>query len=435
MGILYSLVKWFELEKPIGLKNQSLIRQIPLFASLSDDEVQDLIQSLHLAQHPAGAILFREGESGDRFSIIIEGQIEIIKAFETAEENILAVEGPGEYLGEVSLLYPDRLRSATARARSDVRLLEMTPDDFERLIHNQASLALVLVRELSQRIRRSENLIIQDLQEKNRRLAQTLSELQLAQERLLEKEKLELELSIARKIQESSLPKAIPTLPGWQLSVYWQPARAIGGDFYDFIQPSDSKLMIVIGDVTGKGVPAALVMATTQTMLRFGTRYRAEGQIYSPGDVLTKVNEMSCQWIPSNMFITCLVTEIDLESGQMIFANAGHNLPYLYSSKGISEPRAVGMPLGLLPDMTYDEKEVWLARGESLFLFSDGFVEVHNPQKVMYGLQRLRSLLGDNPTGEGLIHNLIDDLAEFTGAGWEQEDDMTCLVLKRQLIE
>ena len=414
--------------------NQLPFRKIQLFAALSDEEFQEIAQSLHQVWHPAGAILFREGEPGDRFSIIVEGQIEVIKSFATPEESLLAVEGPGEYLGEASLLYPDKLRSATARARSDVRLIEMTPDDFERLIHNHTNLAIYLMRESIQRMRQSENVIIQDLQEKNRRLAQTLRELQLAQEQLLEKEKLELELTIARNIQESSLPKAIPTLPGWDLDVYWRPARAVGGDFYDFIQLSDRKLLIVIGDVTGKGVPAALVMATTQSMLRFSTRSIADGLLFSPGEILTRLNEMSLQSIPPKMFITCLIVEIDLESGRMIFANAGHNLPYQCGSEGINEVRAVGMPLGLMPNMPYDEKEAWLSRGESLFLYSDGILEVHNPQKEMYGLERLSSILAENPRGEGVIQNILESLAEFTGEGWDQEDDMTCLVLKRQLI-
>jgi serine phosphatase RsbU (regulator of sigma subunit) len=144
---------------------------------------------------------------------------------------------------------------------------------------------------------------------------------------------------------------------------------------------------------------------------------------------------MSRQTIPPKMFITCLIVEIDLASGEMIFANAGHNLPFLRSSKGITELRAVGMPLGLLPDMTYEEKVARLGGGDSLLLYSDGLVEVHNPQKEMYGLPRLRSRLAENRGGEELIHHLLEDLAEFTGEGWEQEDDMTCLVLKRLLNE
>ena len=409
----------------------SLLRQIPLFASLPDDEIQQLAQSLRLSEYSAGAILLREGEPGDRFSIILDGQIEIIKAFETAEERILAVEGPGDYLGEVSLLYPDGLRSATARARTDVRLLEMTPADFDGLIQRQPGLALILVRELSQRMRHSENLIIRDLQEKNLRLAQTLRELQAAQEELLEKEKLEQELSIARRIQESSLPKALPALSGWELAVYWQPARAVGGDFYDFIQLSHDKLALVIGDVTGKGVPAALVMATTQTLLRFAAQPGPEGQAFSPGQVLASVNEMSCRAIPASMYITCLIVEIDLESGGVIYANAGHNLPYQCSREAVVELRAVGMPLGLMAGMDYEEKKARLATGDSLFLFSDGLLEAHNRQKEMYGSPRLRSHLGEHRGGVGMVHHALQGLEKFTGPDWEQEDDVTCVVLER----
>ena len=112
----------------------SLVRQIPLCASLPDDEIQQLAQSLRLTEYSAGAILFREGERGDRFSIILDGEIEIIKAFETAEERILAVQVPGEYLGQVSLMYLGGQRSATGRARTDARLLEMTPPDLTCLV-------------------------------------------------------------------------------------------------------------------------------------------------------------------------------------------------------------------------------------------------------------------------------------------------------------
>lgn len=157
--------------------------------------------------------------------------------------------------------------------------------------------------------------------------------------------------------------------------------------------------MIVIGDVTGKGVPAALVMAKTQTLLAFATQYGADGHALSPGEVLTRVNELSYQAIPRNMFITCQIAEIDLKSGQITFANAGHNLPFLCRREGIVELRAVGMPLGMMPDMKYDEKETRLDRGESLFLYSDGLVEAHNHQKEMYGTPRLQSHLGKRPGG------------------------------------
>ena len=412
---------------------EELIRQIPLFAKLPPEEVRILTRSLRLSKFPAGSILFREGDPGERFSIIADGQVEIIQAFGTAEERILSIEGPGDFLGEVSLLYPDHLRSATARARTAVRLLEMTSADFDLLIHRQVPLAVALLREMSHRFRRSENSTIRDLQEKNSQLARALQELQAAQEQLLEKEKQEQELRLARIIQERTLPKELPVIPGWQITAYWQPARMVGGDFYDFISFPDGKLGLIIGDVTGKGMPAALIMATTRSLLHFAALYMKDREPVRPGEILARVNEMCCPEIPVNMFVTCLIAVVNLESGLTRFANAGHSLPYQRTSQGIVELRATGMPLGLMPGMVYEENETALAEGDSLILYSDGLIEAHNPQREMYSSARLRAQLAIDPAGAGLIHSLLNQLAEFTGPGWEQEDDTTCVVLERSV--
>jgi serine phosphatase RsbU (regulator of sigma subunit) len=388
---------------------------------------------LRLSKFPAGSILFREGDPGERFSIIADGQVEIIQGSGTAEERILSIEGPGDFLGELSLLYPDHQRSATARARTAVRLLEMTSADFDLLIHRQVPLAVALLREMSHRFRRSENSTIRDLQEKNSQLARALQELQAAQEQLLEKEKQEQELRLARIIQERTLPKELPVIPGWQITAYWQPARMVGGDFYDFISFPDGKLGLIIGDVTGKGMPAALIMATTRSLLHFAALYMKDREPVRPGEILARVNEMCCPEIPVNMFVTCLIALVNLESGLTRFANAGHSLPYQRTSQGIVELRATGMPLGLMPGMVYEENETALAEGDSLILYSDGLIEAHNPQGEMYSSARLRAQLAIDPAGAGLIHSLLNQLAEFTGPGWEQEDDTTCVVLERSV--
>jgi serine phosphatase RsbU (regulator of sigma subunit) len=411
---------------------EDLIRQIPLFAALPPDEIQLLAKSLRLSRFAAGSILFNEGEPGENFSIVAEGQIEIIQALGTTEERILSIAGPGDFLGEVSLLQPGGLRSATARARSPVRLLEMLPVDFERLIHGQSPMAATLLVEMSHRLRNSQNLTIRHLQEKNQQLAQALATLQAAQEQLLEKEKLEQELRLAHTIQQSTLPKELPVIPGWQLSAFWQPARAVGGDFYDFIPFPDGSLGLIIGDVSGKGMPAALIMATTRTLLRFAALNEAEKQLVHPGKVLAAVNEIGCLEIPAKMFVTCLFAVVNLESGQIRFANAGHTLPFQCSPGGVTELRATGMPLGLLPGMRYEERETTLAVGDSLFLCTDGLVEAHNPQKEMYGLRRLQMQLAAGNQGSSLqIAAVMAQLTEFTGSDGEQEDDMTCVVLQR----
>jgi serine phosphatase RsbU (regulator of sigma subunit) len=410
---------------------ENLIRQVPIFAALPAEGLQLLRESMYLSSISAGELLFREGELSQRFSIILDGQVEIIQALETPEERLLSVEGPGDILGEVSLLDPDHRRSASGKARTNVQLIEMTSTDFERLIHQHAPLAVALLRQMSYRMRRSEKMTIQDLQEKNIQLTRALQDLRSAQAQLIEKEKLEQELRLARVIQEGTLPKEMPELHGWCLKAYWQPARMVGGDFYDFIPLPDQFLGLVIGDVSGKGMPAAMVMATFRSLLHYALLNTNGNELFQPGKVLARINEMCFRELPASMFITCQVLLVNQGSGALRFANAGHNPPYKCSSRAVSELWATGMPLGLMPGMVYEESETIIEDGESLFLYSDGLVEAHNPSKEMYGAARLREQLALQKSGVGLVDSLIDHILEFTGQGWEQEDDITCVVLER----
>ena len=241
-----------------------------------------------------------------------------------------------------------------------------------------------------------------------------------------ERERIEHELQVARLIQHTLLPKALPQRTGWQLAAYYQPAREVGGDFYDFIELPDDKLGIIVGDVTDKGVPAALVMATTRSVMR-----AAAGRLDSPGDVLERVNEALCPDIPENMFVTCFYAVLDPSNGQVRYANAGHDLPYRRHDGEAFELRATGMPLGLLPGMRYEEKETRLEPGDSLLLYSDGLVEAHNSTGDMFSFPRLRSLVGNYASGDSdaLVDYLLTDLAQFTGPQWEQEDDITLVTV------
>ncbi len=255
------------------------------------------------------------------------------------------------------------------------------------------------------------------------RVAQMVLE-QQAQAR--ERERIEQELRIARIIQQTLLPKELPDQPGWQLSTFYQPARAVGGDFYDFIPFEDGRLGLVVGDVTDKGVPAALVMATTRSILRSSAQ---ENQ--SPGVVLERANDLLFPDIPPRMFVTCFYAILDPRSGTLQYANAGHDLPYRWRDGEVAELRATGMPLGLMPGMQYEEKEAILEPGESILLYSDGLVEAHNPARDMFGFPRLITLLGTHESQEATIDYLRHELSAFVGEDWEQEDDITLVTLKR----
>jgi serine phosphatase RsbU (regulator of sigma subunit)/anti-sigma regulatory factor (Ser/Thr protein kinase) len=240
------------------------------------------------------------------------------------------------------------------------------------------------------------------------------------------RQRFEQELEVARLIQQNFLPKELPDLPGWQVAAYYRPAREVGGDFYDVIPLSDGRVAFVVGDVTDKGVPAALVMSATRSVLRASAQ-----RLLEPGVVLERVNEHLCPDMPAKMFVTCLYGVLDPESGLLRFANAGHDLPYVKTADGVIELRARGMPLGLMPGMAYEEKEAVLEPGDSVLLHSDGVVEAHDPERDMFGFPRLKETVAGAPGGQELIDRVLADLEAFTGPGAEQEDDITMVTLQR----
>jgi serine phosphatase RsbU (regulator of sigma subunit) len=251
---------------------------------------------------------------------------------------------------------------------------------------------------------------------------------QRVQRERIERERVEQELRVARSIQQASLPDEVPTLEGWQIAPFYQPAREVGGDFYDFFELEDGRLGIVVGDATGKGVPAALVMASARSMLRAVAQALGSS---SPGDVLGRVNDALVTDIPPNMFVTCFYGVLDPENGSFTYANAGHDLPYLWHGGEAEELRARGMPLGLMPGMDYEQKEIELDAGDSALLYSDGLVEAHDPKGEMFGFPRLRELVAEHGEERALGDFLMEELYSFVGEGWEQEDDITLLTLRR----
>src|SRR5829696_2032177 len=251
-----------------------------------------------------------------------------------------------------------------------------------------------------------------------------LTQQRLEQE-IRERERVEQELLVAQRIQQASLPKEVPTLEGWEIVPYYQPARQVGGDFYDFFELQEGHLGLVVGDATGKGVPAALVMTSARSMLR-AVAQASE----SPGEVLRKVNDSLVADIPPNMFVTCFYAILEPKSGSLRYANAGHDLPYLWHGGDAEELRARGMPLGLMPGMGYEEKEIVLDAGEGVLFYTDRLVEAHDAKGEMFGFPMLKALIAEHSEERSLGAFLLEKLYSFVGEGWEQEDDVTLLGLE-----
>lgn len=250
------------------------------------------------------------------------------------------------------------------------------------------------------------------------------------QTQALQRQGLEHELRIARHIQQTLLPKELPRMEGWELHAHYQPAQAVGGDFYDFFRFQDGRIGLVIGDVTDKGIPAAMVMATTRALLR-SVAFR----VIEPGMVLERTNDLLCPDIPQTMFVTCLYAVLDPVSGYLKYANAGHNLPLRRIEGRIEKLYATGMPLGLMTHMQYEQKETMIRPDERILFYSDGLIEAHNSDHEMYGSKRLEELLAREEFGRyhprEAIARLLFELKSFTGNQTKQEDDVTLLSLHR----
>ena len=182
-----------------------------------------------------------------------------------------------------------------------------------------------------------------------------------------------------------------------------------------------------LADVVDKGIPAALVMANTRSILRGLARWGGP-----PGEALARANQLLSPEVPPGIFVTCLYGLLDTHNGALHYANAGHNPPYLRGRQGAVELWATGMALGLVPGTGYEEHKTTIGRGELLLLYSDGLSEAHSVSGEMFGDQRIQNILNrEHHSAQGLIDALLSDVASFTGRDWVQEDDVTLMVLRR----
>ncbi len=407
---------------------EKLLARAPLFKGLPEDEIRKLTQTLRVLEVPPSTVLFQEGDVGDRFYIIIQGQIEVIKALGTPEERFIGLRGPGEFVGELSLINRAGLRTASVRSLGPAHLWEMSHGEFDDLLHRQPSMAFELINVLSERLTTAHDSTIQDLQKKNLELTEAYEELKAAQAQIIEKERLEKELQVAFEIQTSILPQTLPDLAGYDFGALMVPARAVGGDFYDIIPLSSDKVGIIIGDVADKGVPSAIFMAQTHALL-----YAMATRDASPAWVLQRVNQLLIKMGESSLFVTVLYGILDRRTNLFSYARAGHELPIVVSANGKAEiaPYNQGQLMGVLDNPILDEQTVSIPSGGVIVLYTDGVIDARHSNGLSFGMERLiKELeLPRDGSAQDQCDRLWQVLSNFQSKD-AQEDDVTLVIIQ-----
>jgi sigma-B regulation protein RsbU (phosphoserine phosphatase) len=421
-GILYPLfgIRY----RVLGMADTTLILK-RIFPGLDGPDLEALRQVVVRRFVPAETVICHEGQIEHEFYIISEGRVVISKQFADGQEHVLAVKGAGEFFGEMALV-EDKPRTATVTALVETELLSITEETFDQVVARSPIVALTILREVSRTLRQADHLTIVELERKHNELQRAYRRLQAAQVELLEKQLLDRELEIAAEVQRNILPTRFPAVPGFSCVARAQPARQVGGDFYDIRLVAGDKLGVLSADVSGKSVHAAIFMAITRGLF-LAEALRSE----SPGEVMCRVHELLMEIAGvEGMFVTAFYAVIDPHSGRMRYARAGHDRPLLCRQGAVRVLPGSGRFLGMFDGLTIDERELQLLPGDLLVLFSDGVTDAVNVAGEQFGLKRLSRIVRDQaPTGAQTVCDVIfNSVLDFQGAA-SQFDDITLQVI------
>lgn len=404
-----------------------LLSNVQLFKNLPSSELKKIADRMSPVEIPAGTVLFSEGDSGDILYVVAEGALEVIKAAGTPDERLIAVRRQGEFIGELSLINSEGIRMASVSTSGGARLWQLSRKDFDSVIHQNPLLAYEMVRELSKRLTTAHETTIRDLHKKNHELTIAYHDLKEAQDQIIIKERLEKELEVAKEIQKSILPESIPPYGKIKFGAILQPARFVGGDFYDIFQLEEHTYGVMIGDVADKGVPSALVMAQTHALI-FAEACRDQ----SPDEVLQKVNEHILEINRSGLFVTAIYGIVDIQKRVFKFARAGHEILLMKTGDRLPELISYhqGQPLGLFEDPVFDIQEISLLPGTSFLLYTDGLLDVRSENGDQFGMDRLIETFAhaDHEDPQEICNHLWDQLSTFQG-NTAQYDDVTMIVI------
>ncbi len=426
-----------------------LLAPLPIFARLDPGSLRAVAERCRIAEFRAGDTIMQEGRMSTFADMILSGEVDIHVDTPAGQVNVATVGAP-HIVGELGALAA-MPRSATVIARGALTVLRLERGSLMSLIIEHPAIGVALIGELGQRIHGMNRSLayltyaanalgrdeydpemLAELTRQPGELANFARAFANMAAEMEAKQRRRDEMQAAATIQNSILPRPLArdgALAAIDLHAEMHPAREIGGDFYDFFLIDDDRLAVTVADVSGKGIPAALFMAVSRTVLRGGER----------GDDMAahmeSANRLLATENAASMFVTAFHGVIDLKTGALRYCNAGHNPPYLLRAAGGRETlKATGIPFGVLEDVPYRVAETRLEPGDALFLFSDGITEAFNPDSEEFGTARLEAALEAafrGGRGQGAAALVGDILAATTGfaAGAEQSDDITALAL------
>ncbi len=405
------------------------LAQLPLFSRLNRDELSQLEPLLRPVTLPNGQYLFYEDEIGASFYILLSGKVEIIKAANTPEHRVIAILSEGTFVGEIGIFGMGGRRAASVRALGDCHLLEITDNDLRALLERHPTLVYEITRELNIRLRETNNAAIRDLQQKNLELQKAYEELRSAQAQLIEKEKLERELQLAKEIQQGILPRSVPELAGFSFGSVLSSARAVGGDLYDFVPLDENRVGVMIGDVSDKGIPSAIFMALTRSLVRAEAVHSRQ-----PWEVLHQVNHILMEISDSPMFVTMLYGVLDRLEQTFSYARAGHELPLFFDHQGqpLPVPRSTGQPLCMFSEMQLDTQVLTLPVGGGILLYSDGLTDAMSPKGEFFGVERVWEVLQQQAgqPAPRLCQEITHTVQNFQPPS-QQYDDISLIAITR----
>ena len=407
--------------------NTSVIQQA--FQGL-DQKAVDMLRSFAIRQtYSANTVLCREGDPADKMYIVNKGRAVVTRTIEGTDEHfVLGMVGEGGYFGELALL-SDEPRAATVTTIMDTEVLEIGKDEFEQVFAISPAMARSILNTMINTIRETDKRAIEDLEASNQELAKAYADLEAAQADKIERAALEAQLEVAAKAQRSLLPTTLPSVAGFEFAAQFEPARHIGGDFYDVHLLDDGRVAILLADVSDKGAHAALFMAVTRTLFLTQAHYLTD-----PVPVVQAVHRGLLEASNYDMFVTAIYGILDPATRTFRYVRAGHDEPILVRKKGdVQFLGGRGRFLGLWADFepVFDEQEVIFKPGDTMVIYSDGVTDMRNAAGDTYGRDRLKDLVRSirqydaNKIARGIYNG-----AQSHRGAVDAFDDFTLVVVK-----